>query len=276
MDFYFQRSYRGPLKAAIFDWAGTTQDHGCFAPAVVFIEVFQKHGVPISIEQAREPMGLAKKEHIRTILTMEPVARAWEQAHGRRGSNEDVDSLYAEFIPLQLKCLSKYAALIPGTLETIRECRHRKMKIGTSTGYNREMMEICIQEGHEQGYDPDFNVCASDVPAGRPEPWMALVAAMNLRVFPLEACVKIGDTPADILEGLNAGMWSVGVAVSGNEMGASLEDLRSMSSTEYAARRNRAYQRLTSCGAHYVVDSISEIPGVLDQINACLARGDKP
>ena len=36
MDFVFKRSYRGPLKAAILDWAGTVVDFGCVAPAVVF------------------------------------------------------------------------------------------------------------------------------------------------------------------------------------------------------------------------------------------------
>jgi len=39
--------FRGPLKAAILDWSGTTADAHVLAPAVVFVEVFKKHGVPI-------------------------------------------------------------------------------------------------------------------------------------------------------------------------------------------------------------------------------------
>ena len=78
MDFVFQRTYRGTLKAVLLDWAGTTMDYGCFAPAVVFMEVYKRKGVEISIEEARAPMGAHKKVHIRQISKDENVARAVE------------------------------------------------------------------------------------------------------------------------------------------------------------------------------------------------------
>ena len=37
MTFTYQRSYRGRVQAALLDWAGTTMDFGCVAPAVVFL-----------------------------------------------------------------------------------------------------------------------------------------------------------------------------------------------------------------------------------------------
>ena len=88
MDFVFQRSYRGPLQAVILDWAGTTMDYGCFAPAVVFREVYRRKGIDITMEQAREPMGAHKKVHIRQISQMEPVAQKWKDIHGRRPNEE--------------------------------------------------------------------------------------------------------------------------------------------------------------------------------------------
>jgi phosphonoacetaldehyde hydrolase len=48
MDFVYQRSYRGPLKAVILDWAGTTIDFGSFAPVAVFLHLFERHGISIS------------------------------------------------------------------------------------------------------------------------------------------------------------------------------------------------------------------------------------
>ena len=123
MEFIFQRSYRGPLKAALLDWAGTTIDYGCMAPTVVFMDVFKHKGVEISIDEAREPMGAHKRVHIRQISKNENVAKRWEQKHGRKPNEDDVDGMYKEFIPLQLKCLAQYAELIPGTLEAVAEFR---------------------------------------------------------------------------------------------------------------------------------------------------------
>jgi len=47
--FTYRRSYRGGARAVILDWAGTTLDYGCYAPAVVFIEVFNRQGVEITM-----------------------------------------------------------------------------------------------------------------------------------------------------------------------------------------------------------------------------------
>ena len=70
------------------------------------------------------------------------------------------------------------------------------------------MMNVLVPEATRRGFETDSIVCVSDVPAGRPEPWMALRSAMELRAYPPALCVKVGDTVPDIQEGLNAGMWT--------------------------------------------------------------------
>ena len=276
MDFVFQRSYRGPLQAVILDWAGTTLDYGCFAPVVVFRAVYQRQGVDITIEEAREPMGAHKKVHIRQISQMEAVANRWNQVHGRPPSEQDVEAMFADFIPLQLACLARYADLIPGTVQTVAQFRRRNLKIGSTTGYTEDMMKILQQEARRRGYVPDSSVCATQVPAGRPHPWMCLQNAMNLQIYPMEAFVKIGDTLPDIAEGLNAGMWTIGLAKTGNELGLTEEQITSLPPDVLQSRLNRAYQRMRHSGAHYVVDSISDVLPCLDEINARLARGEHP
>lgn len=276
MEFAFQRSYRGPLKAAILDWAGTTVDFGCVAPAVVFVQVFKNHGVDITMDQAREPMGAEKRNHIQEIAAMDAVRNTWKNVHGAEPTEADVDTMYAEFIPLQVACIAEYADLIPGTTETIDHMRNRGMKIGGTTGYSSEMTDVLGPEAAQRGYLPDVSVAANHVPKGRPAPWMAIKAAMDLGVYPMEACVKIGDTVPDIAEGLNAGMWSVGVVMTGNEIGMSESELAAADPGLVAAKRDRAYAKLAQAGAHYVVDSIAEIPPILDTIEARLTRGDRP
>jgi len=276
MSFTYQRQYRGKIEAVLLDWAGTTMDYGCMAPAVVFVEVYKRQGVPITMEEARAPMGAHKRVHIQKIGQLDTVRERWQKAHGTLPTDADVDRMFAEFVPLQLDCLSQYSTMIPGALEAVAAMRKRGMKIGSTTGYLREMMEINLRDAKRQGYEPDSTVCASDVPAGRPYPFMCLQNVINLQVSPVAACVKIDDTVPGIEEGLNAGMWTIGLAVSGNEIGLPLDEVRKLDPAELARRRARAYTRMRQAGAHYVVDSIADVMPCLGAIEENMARGERP
>jgi phosphonoacetaldehyde hydrolase len=276
MDFVFRRTYRGPLKAVILDWAGTTVDYGCFAPAGVFVEVFKRQQVEITMAEARAPMGIHKRDHIRVVSQMPRVATTWQQVHNRPCTEADIETMFQAFIPLQLEVISSHAELIPEVRLAQATFQRRHLKIGTTTGYNNEMMDILTQAAKRQGYSPDHLVCATDVPNARPAPWMALLSAMHLNAYPLAACVKIGDTPADIEEGLNAGMWSVGVVLSSNEMGLTLQEVERGNKEDIARRKAHAEERLLRAGAHYVIDTLAEVDDLLDEIEARLHRGDQP
>jgi phosphonoacetaldehyde hydrolase len=269
-------TFNGPLRGIILDWAGTTMDYGCYAPAVVFVEVFKRKGVPITMEEARQPMGAHKRVHITAISKNAGVAKRWREAHGRDCNEADIDAMFADFVPLQLACLADYAELIPGCLEAVAKFRSRGLKIGSTTGYLIDMMAILLAEAKKRGYEPDSTVCAEQVPAGRPEPWMCLENAKNLRIFPVEAMVKVGDTLPDISEGLNAGMWTIGLAKTGNEVGLNGNEIDQLAPDDFDRRLKRAYERLHATGAHYVVDSIAEVPPILDEIDQRLARGERP
>jgi phosphonoacetaldehyde hydrolase len=276
MTFRYARSYRGKIQAVLLDWAGTTMDFGCMAPAVVFVEVFKRQGVPITMEEARAPMGAHKRVHIQKITQLDSVRRRWQEKHGRTPDERDVDAMFADFVPLQLKCLSDYSKLIPGTLGIIKALRARGYKIGSTTGYMTEMMKINLEDAAKQGYVPDSTVCASEVPAGRPYPYMCLQNVINLGVSPVEACVKIDDTRPGIEEGLNGGMWTIGLAISGNEIGLSLKDWKKLPKADQERMRQGAYTRMYQSGAHYVVDDITGILPCLDDIETRLSRGERP
>jgi phosphonoacetaldehyde hydrolase len=276
MEFYFRRSYRGPIKAILLDWAGTTVDYGCYAPAVVFIEVYRRKGVPIMMDEARAPMGAHKKVHIRKISQIESVKERWQATYHRPPNEDDVEAMFQDFVPLQLACLANYADLIPGTLEAIAKFRQRGLKIGSTTGYTREMMDILLAEAKTRGYEPDSTVCAADVPAGRPSPYMVLQNMINLQVYPPEAVVKVDDTLPGIEEGLNAGMWSIGLAKTGNEIGLNEKELGQLDPPVYQSKLERAYTRMAQSGAHYVVDGIWDLDPLIDEINERLKRGERP
>jgi len=276
MTFTYSRRYRGKLQAVLLDWAGTTMDFGCMAPAVVFVEVFKRQGVPITMEEARAPMGAHKRVHIQRITELDTVRRRWQEKHGRLPTDDDVERMFKEFVPLQLQCLSDYSRLIPGTLTIVKALRRRGYKIGSTTGYMTEMMQINLRDAEKQGYAPDSTVCASEVPAGRPYPFMCLQNMINLGVSPVEACVKIDDTRPGIEEGLNAGMWTIGLAISGNEIGLPHTEWKRLSDEEQERMRVGAYTRMYQSGAHYVVDTIADILPCLDGIEQRLERGERP
>jgi len=275
-DFGYARAYRGPVQAVLLDWAGTTMDFGCIAPAVVFVEVFERQGVPISMAEARAPMGAHKRVHIQKITEQDAVRARWQDAHGRPPDDDDVSAMFEAFVPLQLECLSTYSALIPGTLEAVAALRKKGIRIGSTTGYTTEMTAINLRDARRQGYAPDSTVSASEMPAGRPYPFMCLQNAINLQVDCVAACVKVDDTIPGVEEGLNAGMWSVGLAVSGNEVGLSLEDWQALPEHEQQMRRERAYRRMLQSGAHYVVDTIADLLPCIEDIETRLKRGERP
>ena len=276
MSFSYRRTYRGAIEAVMLDWAGTTMDFGCMAPAVVFVQVYERQKVPITMDEARAPMGAHKKVHIQKISQLDAVRRRWQEIRGRPPNDDDVNAMFAEFVPLQLACLSQYSKLIPGTLEVVAELRKRGAKIGSTTGYLSEMMKINRDDAKRQGYEPDSTVCASDVPAGRPYPYMCLQNAINLGITTVQSCVKVDDTVPGVEEGLNGGMWTIGLAVSGNEVGLPLEQWQALSEQDKTTKRARAYARMHQCGAHYVVDTIADLLPCIDDIQGRIRRGETP
>lgn len=276
MDFVYQRSYRGLLKAVILDWAGTTVDFGSFAPTAVFLRLFEERGVAITPADARSGMGLMKKDHLRTILARPAVAAAWEAKHGTPASEADINSLFEDFVPMQTAVVKDFAEPIPGCLEAIGEIRERGIKIGSTTGYIRSMMDVLMPVAAEKGYAPDSIVCPDEVPNGRPFPWMVYQNMMNLNIFPVEAVVKVGDTLIDIEEGLNAGTWTVGLSQTGNLMGLTEAEFNNLSDEERVSALEKVEEQLYRTGAHYVIEGIWDLPIVLEEIEDRLANGERP
>ena len=276
MAFSYRRRYCGPVEAVIFDMAGTVMDFGSIAPAGVFIEVFARSGVEISVAEARGPMGAEKRSHIRSLLNDSAIGERWQRAHGRAPGDEDVDRLYAAFIPLQIDSLPRYSALIPGAIDTSRSLRARNIRIGVNSGYSREMLDVCLREAARQGFVPDSAVAASDVPRARPWPAMCLRNAAELSIVDVSACVKVDDTVPGIDEGLSAGMWTIGLTASGNEVGLSLAEWQELPEIEQQARREKATRRLGQAGAHFIVDSIADVGPVIDEIERRLSQGERP
>ena len=256
------------FKAVVFDWAGTTIDFGSFAPMGVFVEAFAQFGVTATVAQARAPMGKPKWDHIRAMLDDPDIAAQWTARHGAVPTDADVDAVYKVFVPMNEAVVARYATLVPGCAEAVAELRAMGLKIGSTTGYVRSIMARVLPVAAEQGYAPDNLVCADDLPEGRPGPLGMYQCFIDLRVYPPSAVVKVDDTAPGIMEGVAAGCLTVGVALSGNEVGLTPEALAALSPAEVDAHRQRAGAILCKAGADHVIDTIADLPALLKRLDA--------
>lgn len=254
------------LRAAIFDWAGTMIDFGSRAPVIALCRVFESAGVPIEEAEAREDMGRAKRDHIAALLAKPRVASAWIEARGTSSGPQEIDGLFADLGPVMRAAARDSAVLIPGAAEVVKALRTRGAAIGSCTGYSRDMMADILPLAANQGYAPDCVVCAGETAAGRPSPLMVWKNLVDLGAWPASGCVKVDDTEVGIAEGLAAGVWTVGVAASGNIVGLSQQDLEAIPAAEREHLVQKARERLSAAGAHVVIDTIADFPTAVDEL----------
>ncbi|SNY92641.1 phosphonoacetaldehyde hydrolase [Cohaesibacter sp. ES.047] len=254
------------IKAVVFDWAGTMVDFGSFAPMGVFVKCFEEFGVTATIDQARAPMGLPKWDHINAMMKDADIAAQWQTKHGAAPTDADVDRVYKIFVPMNEKVAADYAELIPGALEAVRYLRARNIKIGSTTGYVRSIMEQVLPVAAAQGYVPDNLICADDLSEGRPGPLGMYQTFVDLAVYPPSAVIKVDDTVPGLLEGSAAGCLTVGLALSGNFVGKTRDELASMPEEDVERLRARASEMLKDGGADYVIDTVADLPALLERI----------
>ena len=256
------------IEAVIFDWAGTTVDYGCFAPVQVFIEVFRHVGIEPTMDEVRAPMGMLKRDHIKTMLGMERIHQLWLAKYKREFTEEDIDGMYEIYEEKLLSILDRYADPKPYVLETIAKLREMGIKIGSTTGYTDKMMEIVTKKAEENGYKPDAWFSPDSVGSkGRPYPYMIFKNMEALGVTKVQNVMKVGDTVSDILEGKNAGVISVGILEGSSEMALTEEEYAALSDKEREERSARVMKRYQEAGADYVIRNMSELVEFVNKIS---------
>ena len=265
-----------PIRAFIFDWAGTMVDFGSLAPVRALQSVFALEGIDLTATEARVDMGMAKRAHITAILGREPMRSQWRDLKGVDAGPADIDHLFEAIGPLMERAATECAVLIPGAADLVKHLRSKGIRIGSGTGYSREMMAGILPAAAAQGYAPDLVVCAGETAEGRPSPLMTWKALVDLGVWPARACVKVDDATVGIAEGREAGVWTIGVAASGNGTGLDFAAFTALSSEDRKTRVAASAEALRDAGADFVVNSVADIPALLPELESRIAEGVYP
>jgi phosphonoacetaldehyde hydrolase len=245
----------------------------------------------------QKPMGVDKKQHIREIFAMETVEKqllaaglspspssvapsSVAQSLSSLSRDEQISRVYDEFRMKQIRILEEETQLIPGAVDVIHALQSRdpRVSVCVTTGYDKDMLRIVVEGLRKHQINVDAGVCVSDVSVGRPSPWMCVecIHRLNDPSISFPACVKVDDTVPGILEGIHCGMWTVGVALSGNFANRSQEEWEHMDEKEMNEIREIARMKFGDCGAHYVVDGVWELDSVLVDISERLKAGETP
>ena len=267
---------KNKIKCVVFDWAGTTVDFGCRAPLAVFLSIFKNKGIPIIAEEASKSMGKLKIDHIRELLSYQRIRNEYINKFNKDPDENAVKELYSLFEPALFKLLPDYSAPIPHVLDTINKLRSKGILIGSTTGYTKEMMEIVMPVAEKHGYKPDYMISSSEVKMGRPAPHMMFHNAMNFGIFPMFNIIKVGDTVADINEGQSAGAWTVGLLTGSSLMGFSQAEYSSATAQQIKDAKMITKKRYEEEGADFVIDNMSELQGVMEEINERLGKNEFP
>lgn len=263
------------IKGIILDWAGTTIDYGSLTPIYAIRSAFKQFDIVLETEIIRKYMGLHKLIHIQSMLNEEIVKNQWED-QTNMSLTELSEDIFSKLLITTNEEALKRSNPIAGVVDFMYTMRDKGIIFGSTTGYTREMMNIIVPIVTELGVSFDSIVTPDEVPAGRPFPWMVYKNAIAMNTFPFWQMIKIGDTIADIQEGINAGMWVIALTKCGNEVGFSAEEIETVADDIIMDKIKAAETKFMNEGAHYVANSIAETYEILEEINEKIGYGILP
>jgi len=264
------------VVAVLFDWAGTMIDFGSRAPVIALENVLSQANVPVDEVTIRRYMGMAKREHVLAILSEPPVAQRWRDAYRSDWTAADVDRLMVALEPAMQASAIECSAMIPGAVDVFQTLLAQGIKVGSTTGYTQTMMVPILKAAAQQGYDPAVTICAGMTPQGRPAPLMLWRAMAELGAWPSHLCVAVDDAPVGISAGVHAGLWTVGIAGSGNGLGLCAADFDALDAVERRRRMDPVVAEFATARADFIIDTVADLPRVLPILEDDLVKGAKP
>ena len=270
------------IKACIFDLGGTIVDHYSLTPLIAFRKAFKNRGVELCPSLIRQDMGLNKMDHIDKIFEDSNVRKQWFGRNLEKIDDRTKKELFKNFSNIQKIETIERMKIIPQTKKCIQYLQDNDILTGVTTGFDYEqtMRVKSLLEVGNIYLDSYVSSTCLEKPA-RPKPYMIHKNMDNLDISDSRRIIKIDDTVSGIQEGLNAGCLTVGVARGSIYMGVDkYEDMMRLDnvimdgSNNYSLNYHNQKEKLKKSreileksGAHYVIDTLEELPGIIEHIN---------
>jgi len=206
------------IQLVVFDLAGTTVDDGGMVLGC-FVETVQAYDLQSTPAELNDLMGLNKREVLGML-----AGRIYSP--GSPEAEQLADDALASFIERMSAAYERNLAPIPGAEETFAFLRARGIKIATDTGFDATIGGLIMQRLQWPERLIDMAITSSDVPRGRPAPYMIFHIMEQLGILDVHQVMKVGDSPADMEEGFNAGCGEVVGVLSGAHTAVSLGSYR--------------------------------------------------
>lgn len=253
----FDNSYVPKIRVVVGDWSGTFIDDKSNAPALAIKQACLLYGMDISLQSVKEPMGMSKVDHIKYLLFKHGDSKYYED---KDAFEHTVGLILETYKTIQKTIIRDHCELLPGVLTTLQELQKQNIKIGLTTGFPKVITDIIVAETQKQGLYLDAHVATDEVFKGRPYPDGIERNMELLNIINKHEVVKIDDSETGIQEGVNAGVWTIGL---------------SKHSVTSDINQSISKQILLKAGADYVVDTVQDIPKVINEINFYLRKFSK-
>ena len=258
------------IRACVFDLGGTIVDRYSVSPFFSLKRAFMKNNIKISDRVILKDMGMSKSEHIGKILCDNYVQRDWFLEYDKYPDPNDADMIYEDFKVEQNK-ESKVINILPETKSTFEYLKERNVKIGITTGFDKDNMDLILSRMEDEGLYVDGSVSSTCLLRSRPYPDMMNKLKEDFKIENNYQIVKFDDTPIGIKEANNGDYWSVGVVKWSTLMEiVEPEDVMGvglMASDEYNKRLMNARKTLIDSEADFVVNDLTKINDVFREVH---------
>lgn len=184
------------IELVVLDLAGTT--------------VNDEDGVNRAVREALRAVGLsASRESVNAVMGIpKPVALRYllEEA-GRDDLLERLNEIHADFVARMIRFYQTDPSVheIAGTTDVFRRLQAAGIKVALDTGFTRDIVDVILRRlGWTDSRLVNFTVTSDEVSRGRPHPDLIQRAMAAVGVTDPARVAKVGDTPADLEEGMRA------------------------------------------------------------------------
>ena len=256
------------IRCVIFDLGGTLIDKYSMSPLVNLRKAFAFQYVNLCNSLITKDMGMKKLDHIYSLSKEDDFKSQFKQVYGRQHEENDLHDIYNIFCSLQRQSLRNNVELIPEAKKAIDYLKEKDIKIGITTGFSKDQMNIALDLLKKHDIIPDASVSSTcfNHPS-RPHPHMIHHLMGELNVTDPNKILKVDDTSVGIQEGKNARCLTAGVARWSINMNVtSEEENKDLTDETLKEKLNKSRNILLDEEPTYLINTLDELKYCIDPL----------